>query len=76
MRLDHIIVSVIYLPTKKKSFFLKKHHKYKKDSPSGTAKLLVNVLDSKINIQSLRLIKSNAVHEIIFYDSNERITIS
>ena len=51
------------------------HDINKKDSPSGTAKLLVNVLDSKINIQSLRLIKSNAVHEIIFYDSNERITI-
>jgi 4-hydroxy-tetrahydrodipicolinate reductase len=57
--------------------FIETHSSKKKDSPSGTAKMVANELEFDYSkIQSLRLKDSNPIHEIIFMDDNEKITIS
>ena len=56
--------------------FVEIHATTKKDKPSGTARMLakeLNIDESKI--QSLRLIKAPAIHEIIFISDSERIII-
>lgn len=50
------------------------HHKDKKDSPSGTALMLANMLDTT-NIQSIREGNVVGVHELIFRNENEEISI-
>lgn len=61
-----------------KSFdFIEIHSSKKKDSPSGTAKMVADEMDFDYSkIQSLRLNDSNPIHEILFMDNNEKIKIS
>jgi 4-hydroxy-tetrahydrodipicolinate reductase len=57
--------------------FVEIHSSKKKDSPSGTAKMLAAELGFDFSkIQSLRLKDANPIHEFIFMDNNEKITIT
>lgn len=56
--------------------FVEIHASTKKDSPSGTAKMLAKELNIDISkIQSLRLKLAPAIHEIIFTSKNERVIL-
>ena len=56
--------------------FVEIHEITKKDSPSGTAIMLAEILGiDKGVIQSIRLNYTPATHEIIFYSDSERITL-
>lgn len=59
---------------------IEKHHKNKKDAPSGTAKELENFIserfDGEIKISSIREGEEMGEHTIIAYCSNEKLTIS
>lgn len=56
--------------------FIEIHSTSKKDSPSGTAKMLARRLNiSNDKIQSLRINSAPAIHELIFHSKNERIII-
>ena len=56
--------------------FVEIHEKTKKDSPSGTAIMLAEILGiDKGVIQSIRLNFTPAIHELIFYSDSERITL-
>ncbi len=56
--------------------FVEIHASTKKDSPSGTARMLADKLDIPYDkIQSLRIDKAPAIHEIIYSSATERITI-
>ena len=56
--------------------FIEIHASTKKDSPSGTAKMLARELDiSYDKIQSLRMHYAPPIHELIFSSKNEQITI-
>jgi 4-hydroxy-tetrahydrodipicolinate reductase len=56
--------------------FVEIHASTKKDSPSGTAKMLADELNIPYDkIQSLRIDRAPAIHEIIYSSANERITI-
>jgi 4-hydroxy-tetrahydrodipicolinate reductase len=55
---------------------LETHHKQKKDAPSGTAKTLANKIElSHSKIFSAREGDVFGIHEIIYENENERITI-
>ena len=56
--------------------FVEIHTSTKKDLPSGTAKMLADELDIPYDkIQSLRIDRAPAIHEIIYSSANERISI-
>lgn len=56
--------------------FIEIHASTKKDSPSGTAKMLARELDiSYDKIQSLRMHYAPPIHELIFSSKNEQIAI-
>ena len=56
--------------------FVEIHATTKKDKPSGTAKMLANDLGiDEDKIQSLRMFKAPAVHEIVFSSDYEKIII-
>lgn len=58
---------------------LEKHHKSKKDSPSGTAIELASLIKQKnqnLQILSQRGGKEVGIHEIDFYFKDEKITLS
>ena len=56
--------------------FIEIHEKTKKDAPSGTSIMLAEILGiDKVNIQSIRLNFTPAIHELIFYSDSERITL-
>lgn len=56
--------------------FVEIHSIGKKDSPSGTAKYLADILDYPYDkIQCLRLPLAPAIHEIVYTTDNERIII-
>ena len=56
--------------------FVEIHETTKKDAPSGTAKMLAEILGINENkIQSVRLNFAPATHELIFYSDSERITL-
>ena len=56
--------------------FVEIHETTKKDAPSGTAKMLAEILGiSESKIQSIRLNYAPATHELIFYSEAERITL-
>ncbi|BBE30859.1 4-hydroxy-tetrahydrodipicolinate reductase [Tepiditoga spiralis] len=52
------------------------HHRFKKDKPSGTAKMIKNELNKNINISSLRIGNIPGDHKIIFGTLGETIGIS
>ena len=53
--------------------FVEIHETTKKDAPSGTAKMLAEILGINENkIQSVRLNFAPATHELIFYSDSER----
>jgi len=53
------------------------HHRFKKDKPSGTAKMIQNVFEGKeINTSSLRLGNVNGDHSVSFGGLGEILTIS
>jgi 4-hydroxy-tetrahydrodipicolinate reductase len=52
------------------------HHRFKKDKPSGTAKMISNVLGKKVNISSLRLGNVPGDHTIAFGALGEVLSIS
>lgn len=57
---------------------IEKHHKYKKDSPSGTAKSIEKIIKketSNYNIVSLRSGTLRGEHDINFYGDDEYIEI-
>lgn len=58
---------------------IEKHHKYKKDSPSGTALMIEeaikSVKDKKIDISSIRAGNIVGEHEVIFASNNETVTL-
>jgi len=54
-----------------------KHHRFKKDKPSGTAKMIQNIFDGKvINTSSLRLGNVPGDHSVSFGGLGEVVTIS
>lgn len=56
--------------------FIEIHASTKKDSPSGTAKMLARDLDISFDkIQSLRINHAPPIHELIFSSENEQIAI-
>jgi 4-hydroxy-tetrahydrodipicolinate reductase len=53
------------------------HHRFKKDKPSGTSKMIQNIFDEKeINTSSLRLGNVPGDHSVSFGGLGEVITIS
>lgn len=52
------------------------HHRFKKDKPSGTAKMLKDVLNKDVNISSIRVGNVPGDHTIYFGTLGEVITIS
>ncbi|SHE83185.1 dihydrodipicolinate reductase [Marinitoga hydrogenitolerans DSM 16785] len=52
------------------------HHRFKKDKPSGTAKMIKEVLNKEVNISSLRLGNVPGDHTVYFGNLGEIITIS
>ncbi len=58
---------------------IEKHHKYKKDSPSGTALMLDeairSVKDKKVDINSVRAGNIVGEHEVLFVSNNEIVTL-
>ncbi len=52
------------------------HHRFKKDKPSGTAKMIKEVLNKDVNISSLRLGNVPGDHVVLFGNLGEVITIS
>lgn len=55
------------------------HHKNKNDSPSGTAKLLENILKNKTNLHETTSIRQGKIvgkHRIDLYMENEHIVLS
>ena len=56
--------------------FIEIHASTKKDSPSGTAKMLADALNIGYeNIQSLRLLHAPAIHQLMFSSNDEMIII-
>lgn len=62
------------------AYILEKHHKNKKDSPSGTAKMLENIiLSSPATMHETISIRQNNIvgeHNVEFYFENEHIVLS
>lgn len=61
------------------AYILEKHHKNKKDSPSGTAKMLENILKDKTNLHETTSIRQGKIvgkHRVDLYMENEHITLS
>ena len=60
---------------------IEKHHKYKLDKPSGTAKTLSNSIinyknkKTKLNIHSIRSANILGEHEILFTSKDESLSI-
>ncbi|MBM7559210.1 4-hydroxy-tetrahydrodipicolinate reductase [Marinitoga litoralis] len=52
------------------------HHRFKKDKPSGTAKMIKEVIGKDVNISSLRLGNVPGDHTIYFGNLGEVISIS
>ena len=52
------------------------HHRFKKDKPSGTAKMIEKIFDKKINISSLRMGGVVGEHSISFASGGEVLSIS
>ena len=53
------------------------HHKLKKDAPSGTAKMLIKILENyDVNIHSIRAGEIVGTHEIILTSQYEQLKIS
>jgi 4-hydroxy-tetrahydrodipicolinate reductase len=53
------------------------HHRFKKDKPSGTAKMLENIFgDKKVNISSLRLGNVSGDHSVSFASLGEVLSIN
>jgi 4-hydroxy-tetrahydrodipicolinate reductase len=52
------------------------HHKHKKDSPSGTTKLLASSLSQNPQISSLRIGEVPGEHQVIFSSDDEEIKIT
>ncbi|WGS64868.1 4-hydroxy-tetrahydrodipicolinate reductase [Marinitoga aeolica] len=52
------------------------HHRFKKDKPSGTAKMIKKVIGKDVNISSLRLGNIPGDHTIYFGNLGEVISIS
>jgi len=53
------------------------HHRFKKDKPSGTAKMLENIFgDKKVNISSLRLGNVPGDHSVSFASLGEVLSIN
>lgn len=57
-----------------KKYIIETHNINKKDSPSGTAIMLSKLLNTK-EIVSNRTLEQNTIHELIFENNNEKITI-
>ena len=55
---------------------IEKHHIHKKDSPSGTAKTLMNEINKKCNINSIREGEIIGFHELKINNNEEEIIIS
>ena len=53
-----------------------KHHKNKKDAPSGTAKMLGKIIGNKVDITSVRKGSIPGTHTIILTKENEQLSIS
>lgn len=54
---------------------IEKHHKNKKDIPSGTAKEVLSTLKNKANIYSIRAGSVVGEHEILLFGNDEQISI-
>ena len=52
------------------------HHRFKKDKPSGTAKMIKEVLGREVNMASLRLGNVPGDHNVYFGNLGEVITLS
>jgi 4-hydroxy-tetrahydrodipicolinate reductase len=52
------------------------HHRFKKDKPSGTAKMIQNIFDKEINVSSMRLGNVFGDHAVNFGNLGETISIS
>jgi 4-hydroxy-tetrahydrodipicolinate reductase len=55
---------------------IEKHHRHKKDSPSGTALFLVEQIEQNAQILSVRAGNGSTEHTCGFYGENETLTIS
>lgn len=58
-------------------YLLEKHHKHKKDTPSGTAKSIAKIFQKKPDLQilSIRTGEINGYHEICCESKNDKISI-
>lgn len=54
---------------------IEKHHKNKKDKPSGTAKEMLNILNNQPNCYSIRAGSIVGEHEILLFGESEQISI-
>ena len=76
--LENFVESVLNLKPEKFEI-IEKHHKNKKDSPSGTALELKNFImqmfDGEVEIKSIREGEEMGEHEIIAYLGNEKLSI-
>ena len=56
-------------------YLLEKHHKDKKDSPSGTSKTIIESLNKKLEVTSIRSGKIRGEHQLDIYFNNEMISL-
>lgn len=56
-------------------YLLEKHHKEKKDSPSGTSKTIVSSLNKNVEVTSIRSGEIKGEHQLDIYFNNEMISL-
>lgn len=56
---------------------LETHHKNKKDAPSGTAKMLIKLIENseKLNVNSIRFSDIQGSHNVVFDNINETLEV-
>lgn len=70
------LVEVVSTYLKNENIYLiEKHHKYKKDFPSGTSKTIKEIIDYPINILEIKSGEIIGTHELDVYFENERLSL-
>ena len=70
------LVEVISTYLKDENIYLiEKHHKYKKDFPSGTSKTIKEIINYPINILEIKSGEIIGTHELDIYFENERLSL-
>lgn len=61
--------------TEEQIYLIEKHHKYKVDSPSGTSKTIIDSLNKKVEVISIRSGEIKGEHQLDIYFNNEMISL-